>query len=155
MDGCNVRGRSLRSKNYSLYSLIGTTYGGDGRDTFQLPDLRGRTAVDSGLIDGHDRPVNGHAGLPAIGSHGGAEHVTLTLSQMPPPQPPGHCRYCQPDDRLHAEYNQEFDPVDRSEAAERLVDGAGGTGHLWPRQKRIAAGPCGAGREDCRQRCGS
>lgn len=36
------------------------------------------------MTDGHDRPVNGHAGLPAIGSHGGAEHVTLTLSQMPP-----------------------------------------------------------------------
>jgi microcystin-dependent protein len=38
----------LIKKYYSLYSLIGKTYGGYGRDTFQLPDLRGRTAVARG-----------------------------------------------------------------------------------------------------------
>ena len=33
------------NQNQSLYSLLGTTYGGDGRTTFGLPDLRGRTAI--------------------------------------------------------------------------------------------------------------
>ncbi|MBQ4818778.1 tail fiber protein [Aquimarina sp. MMG016] len=36
------------SQNQSLFSLIGTTYGGDGRTSFALPDLRGRTAIGSG-----------------------------------------------------------------------------------------------------------
>lgn len=39
------------SKNSALFSLLGTTYGGDGRQTFALPDLRGRAAVHPGAID--------------------------------------------------------------------------------------------------------
>lgn len=58
------------SQNAALFSLLGTQYGGDGRVTFGLPNLRGRT------------PVHFDSQLP-LGSSGGAEAVTLTLSQIP------------------------------------------------------------------------
>lgn len=77
-------GRELKIMDYStLYSVIGTIYGGDGASTFRIPDLRGRVAVGAGAMDSKRRPVDGPAGLPVIGSRGGAEQVTLTLSQMP------------------------------------------------------------------------
>ena len=58
------------SQNDTLFNLIGTTYGGDGQNTFGLPDLRGRAPV--------------HAGTGfTIGQNGGAENVTLTSSQVP------------------------------------------------------------------------
>lgn len=58
------------SENETLFQLIGTTYGGDGRETFQLPDLRGRIPIHQG---------NGHV----IGETGGSESVTLTQNQIP------------------------------------------------------------------------
>jgi microcystin-dependent protein len=59
----------------SLFSLISTQYGGDGQRTFALPDLRGRTPIGEGQA----------AGLSnySIGEKGGAELVTLTLSEIP------------------------------------------------------------------------
>ena len=59
-----------------LYQLLGTTYGGNGVNTFQLPDLRGRSAVGAG------------AGAPGVasknlGDAGGAETVTLQAYQLP------------------------------------------------------------------------
>ncbi len=63
------------NQNQSLYSLLGTTYGGDGRVTFALPDLRGRVPV---------HPNDGAAGLQvAQGQRGGAETVILTEAQIP------------------------------------------------------------------------
>lgn len=57
-------------QNDALFSLIGTTYGGDGRTTFGLPDLRSRIPV--------------HAdGTYKLGSKGGEEQVTLTTQQIP------------------------------------------------------------------------
>jgi microcystin-dependent protein len=58
------------NQNQSLYSLLGTTYGGDGRTSFALPDLRGRAPIHTG--DGRSQ-----------GNRGGAEFVALTTSQMP------------------------------------------------------------------------
>ena len=59
----------------AVFSLLGTAYGGDGRTTFGLPDLRGRLAVHAG---------NGPGLSPATrGQKGGSENVTLTASQMP------------------------------------------------------------------------
>lgn len=58
------------NQNQSLYSLLGTTYGGDGRTNFALPDLRGRVAVSPGT------------GI-SQGSKGGAETVALTTQQIP------------------------------------------------------------------------
>jgi microcystin-dependent protein len=60
------------SENDALFTLIGTTYGGDGQETFGLPDLRGRLPV-------HQSPGSGFI----IGSTGGTEEVTLTVNQMP------------------------------------------------------------------------
>ena len=63
------------SSNQALFSLVGTIYGGDGRTTFGLPDLRGRVPLG---------PRQG-AGLSncALGQRGGAESVALTIAQMP------------------------------------------------------------------------
>lgn len=58
----------------ALFSLFGTQFGGDGRNTFALPDLRGRVPVHQGQGPGRtDR---------TIGSKGGAEAVTLTDTQL-------------------------------------------------------------------------
>ena len=54
----------------TLFNLIGTTYGGDGENTFALPDLRGRVPIHQG--DGF-----------VIGEQGGVEEVTLTTNQIP------------------------------------------------------------------------
>ena len=54
----------------TLFSLIGTTYGGDGQTTFAVPDLRGRIPIHQG-------------GGFVIGQSGGAEAVTLTTQQLP------------------------------------------------------------------------
>ncbi|HEU4743283.1 MAG TPA: tail fiber protein [Meiothermus sp.] len=63
------------SENEALFTLIGTTYGGDGQTTFALPDLRGRIPLHQGT----------GPGLPpfVIGQDGGVETVTLTAQQMP------------------------------------------------------------------------
>jgi microcystin-dependent protein len=59
-----------------LFSLLGTTYGGDGVATFQLPDLRGRIPMGAGQLDGAGTNYS-------VGSKGGATTVTLTKSNMP------------------------------------------------------------------------
>lgn len=58
------------SENETLFQLIGTTYGGDGQSTFGLPDLRGRLPIHQG---------NGFI----LAETGGAEEITLTVSQIP------------------------------------------------------------------------
>lgn len=59
----------------ALFSILGTTYGGDGRTTFALPDLRGRAPIHAGHGPGlTDR---------RLGASGGAESVTLLVSEMP------------------------------------------------------------------------
>ena len=63
------------SSNTALYSLLGTTYGGDGRSTFALPDMRGRVPVHQGTGPGLSTYV--------LGARGGFETITLTLAQLP------------------------------------------------------------------------
>jgi microcystin-dependent protein len=63
------------SSNSALFSLLGTTYGGDGRTTFALPDLRGRVPMHMGNGPG--------LSTRKIGEKSGAENVTLTTMQMP------------------------------------------------------------------------
>jgi microcystin-dependent protein len=58
------------NQNQALFSLLGTTYGGNGQTTFALPDLRGRAAMHVG---------NGHT----LGEKAGSESVTLSQQQMP------------------------------------------------------------------------
>jgi microcystin-dependent protein len=58
------------SENEVLFQLIGTTYGGDGQNTFAIPDLRGRAPLHKG-------------GGFVLAETGGVENVTLTVSQIP------------------------------------------------------------------------
>jgi microcystin-dependent protein len=60
------------SENSTLFNLIGTTYGGDGQNTFGLPDLRGRSPVHTG------GPLSYQIGLS-----GGQENVTVNTAQLP------------------------------------------------------------------------
>lgn len=62
------------SENDALFNLIGTTYGGDGQETFALPDLRGRLPLHMGIGGGITYQ---------IGEQGGVEQVTLTTQQIP------------------------------------------------------------------------
>jgi microcystin-dependent protein len=70
-------GRLLQISQYdTLFNLIGTTYGGDGQNTFAVPDLRGRVPVGQG---------RGPSGITyTIGQVAGQEQVTLTTQQLPP-----------------------------------------------------------------------
>lgn len=58
------------NQNQALFSILGTTYGGNGQTTFALPDLRGRTALHRGSQN-------------QTGAKGGQEFHTLTQSEMP------------------------------------------------------------------------
>jgi microcystin-dependent protein len=58
------------NQNQALFSLLGTTYGGDGRVNFALPDLRGRTPIHFG---------SGHT----LGERGGEQAHTLSISEIP------------------------------------------------------------------------
>jgi microcystin-dependent protein len=63
------------AQNTALFSLLGTTYGGNGQTTFGLPDLRGRRAVSSGQGPG--------LSFYNLGQVGGTEFTTLSQTNMP------------------------------------------------------------------------
>ena len=63
------------SQNDALFSILGTIYGGDGRTTFGLPDLRGRLSMHAGTGPG----LSPHK----LGTRGGVEHVTLDVDKIP------------------------------------------------------------------------
>ena len=63
------------SQNTALFSLLGTTYGGDGKSTFALPDLQGSAAMHPGQGQG--------LSLRDLGEIGGAQTVTLLQSEIP------------------------------------------------------------------------
>lgn len=65
-------------QNVALYSLVGTTYGGNGTTTFGIPDLRGRTPLCFGQA-ATPVPLSPYQ----LGAVGGAENVTVQASQMP------------------------------------------------------------------------
>ena len=63
------------SQNTALFSLLGTTYGGDGKSNFALPDLQGRAPMHPGQGPGRS--------LHDLGETGGSDTVTLLTSEMP------------------------------------------------------------------------
>lgn len=70
-------GRLLQiAQNQALYSLLGPTFGGDGRTTFALPDLRGRLTIGQGA----GPSLTAHS----AGAKGGAENQAMTAQTMPP-----------------------------------------------------------------------
>ncbi|RQG94475.1 phage tail protein [Natrarchaeobius chitinivorans] len=69
-------GRPLQVQNYqALFSLLGTTYGGNGQTTFRVPNLTGRTPIGAGRGTGRTSRE--------LGETGGAEQVTLTERELP------------------------------------------------------------------------
>ncbi len=75
---CN--GQLLAINQFSaLFSLLGTTYGGDGRTTFALPELRGRAALHTGGISGTGPGLSSRR----LGERGGSETNTLSITQLP------------------------------------------------------------------------
>lgn len=64
------------AQNEALYSLLGTTYGGDGQQSFNLPDLRGRAPIGAGTGPGLTHR--------SLGERGGSETVSLTTDQLAP-----------------------------------------------------------------------
>src|SRR5919202_2943902 len=71
---CNGQLMSI-SQNTALFSLLGTTYGGDGRTTFGLPDLQGMAPMQQGQGPGLSNYV--------LGETGGSATVTLLQSELP------------------------------------------------------------------------
>jgi microcystin-dependent protein len=70
------QGQLLPISEYeTLFNLIGTTYGGDGQSTFQLPDLQGRLPVHTGTLTG--------GSTYTFAQNGGTEQVTLTTAMIP------------------------------------------------------------------------
>ena len=63
------------NQNTALFSLLGTTYGGNGQSTFALPDLRGRTAIGQGQGPGLSSRT--------MGESLGVEAITLSTAQLP------------------------------------------------------------------------
>lgn len=71
---CNGQLMSI-SQNTALFSLLGTNYGGDGVQTFALPNMQGRVAIGQGQSPGTSQYQ--------IGQFGGLENITLAQNQMP------------------------------------------------------------------------
>ncbi|WP_018386897.1 IPT/TIG domain-containing protein [Ancylobacter sp. FA202] len=69
---CDGRALPVANLYLALFSLISTTYGGDGKNSFNLPDLRGRAALGRGI-----------ASTTVLGYAGGTEFVTLAADQLP------------------------------------------------------------------------
>jgi microcystin-dependent protein len=67
------------SQNTALFSLLGTTYGGDGKSTFALPNLRDSTPMGAYQNSDQAYPLSQHF----LGEEGGSETVTLLQSEMP------------------------------------------------------------------------
>ena len=77
------------AQNSALFSLIGTTYGGDGQTTFALPDLRGRIVVGAaqgatgGRISADMGTIGGNTSTTAVLTGQGVANITLTVANLP------------------------------------------------------------------------
>jgi microcystin-dependent protein len=121
------------AQNQALFSLLGTTYGGNGQTNFALPDLRGRSPI--------------HTGTTALGAKVGQESVTLTAEQTAP-----HTVYVSgqnalsnnPAGRLPAQ--SQFGPSPGASANQRYSPGECRRWHVvyrqWSSTPEYAAVPC-------------
>ncbi len=79
---CNGQLLSI-AQNTALFSLLGTTYGGDGVSNFALPNLQGRVAIHPGQSPG--------TGNYTLGQSGGTENVGLSVGNLPAHTHPANC----------------------------------------------------------------
>jgi microcystin-dependent protein len=91
------------SQNTALFSLLGTTYGGDGKSNFALPDLQGNAPMHPGQGPG--------LSLHDLGERGGSETVTLLESEIPA--------------HSHAVSASQADGTNQTPAGEKLATGIG------------------------------
>src|SRR6187549_1706116 len=91
------------SQNTALFSLLGTTYGGDGKSTFALPDLQGRAPMHPGQGPG--------LSLHDLGETGGSDTVTLLESEIPA--------------HAHAMHVSQADGTERNPPDQQLATGIG------------------------------
>jgi microcystin-dependent protein len=102
------------SSNQALFSVLGTTYGGDGRTTFGLPDLRGRVPLGPGQGEGlNDK---------RLGQEGGIEANTLTEQQLPEHS---HSARASVRPRANSGDPEEADPIRNYPASLNLDSGTG------------------------------
>lgn len=73
------------SQNTALFSLLGTLYGGDGRTTFGLPDLRGRAPIHSGSGPGLNKVIQGQksGGYKTINTNRSSDEGTTVIYEQP------------------------------------------------------------------------
>lgn len=98
------------SQNTALFSLLGTTYGGNGKSNFALPDLQGRAAMQPGQGPG--------LSLHDLGETGGSETVTLLESEIPA--------------HSHAVQASQADGLERSPAGQQFATGIGISNYAAP-----------------------
>ena len=98
------------SQNTALFSLLGTTYGGDGKSTFALPNIQGSAVMHPGQGPG--------LSLHDLGEIGGSETVSLLQSEMPA--------------HSHALSASQADAGDRSPKSEKFAVGSGGVNMYAP-----------------------
>jgi microcystin-dependent protein len=109
------------AQNQALFSLLGTTYGGNGQTTFQLPNLQGRVAMHVG---------NGHT----LGEAGGTESVTVTVNEMAP-----HAHQVTP------QASQDPQTTNRPDGAYHTVGGAYASSFANPAMGGTATSATGGG----------
>lgn len=117
---CN--GQLLSTSQYqSLFSILGTNYGGDGRSTFALPDLRGRVPIHSG---------NGNSGpglrTYRLGQRGGRETNTLMPNELP-----AHNHVLQGLDQAGSGDSKQFVKMGKSDQTQPLQTQATGNGQAF------------------------
>jgi microcystin-dependent protein len=98
------------SQNTALFSLLGTTYGGDGKSTFALPDLQGRAPMHPGQGPG--------LSLHDLGETGGSETVSLLESEIPA--------------HTHSFMASQADGISRLPEANRVANMIGVNGYAAP-----------------------
>jgi microcystin-dependent protein len=94
------------SQNTALFSLLGTTYGGDGKSTFALPDLQGSVPIQAGQGAG--------LSLYDLGQQSGVESVTLLSTEMPV--------------HTHGLQASDVGPDDNDPAGDKVLTSASGAG---------------------------
>ncbi|MBZ4024116.1 phage tail protein [Rhodobacter sp. TJ_12] len=119
----------------ALFSLLGTAYGGDGRTTFGLPDMRGRLPLHQGTGPG--------LSPKRLGSKSGAETVTLTVNQLPSHDhnfiaSTAQAEYDAPQDRVLASvsgfspYESEIQSVSMNQGSVESVGGSRSHTNMMP-----------------------